>query len=480
MLKCKLLVLLLLIIIAALSAQPLSKIYFSPGSETDSYINVLFNSGAYLDIYYLDQFGLLQNQNATLYMGNEEWSYGSIESTPSHPWIGMQGTYSIPMNRNRFGLANPIYFPQAQGLPHHSKFCPVESDLTGDNNFGLNHLDILETKIAFSEEKLHFAIRVNANSFPTSSGLTFYAYMGVLGDPAADPNSNPTVFGLMNTVNVAGVISPGLYKITGTGINDLEQIGSIEVTNYEADGVMVLSCNLADLLADPDFSSWYDPQYPLVSTMALTNKITLTGGTQTADETAGMSVLLKPIALDYSNAHNPQISGITTAMESTNLRVSFDYYDQDLNHPTWIKVRVDGSADYHLYPTITGGIEQGIRFESEDIPIVDSWQELEIDYIEGGVNHLAQYQNPVSNQDQHAPLPKLQLYPNPVVSRLYFSLEDPGRKDEPLPALRIYNLRGQLIYEELSPSIKGSVDLSQAPAGLYFLRWGDQFKRFVH
>lgn len=480
MFKCLVIVFVLYCLAAGLTADPLDKVYFSPGSDTDPYINILYNAGAYLDIYYLDQFGLLQTQNATQFMGSEEWSYGTISPLPSHTWIGLQGTYAIPMSRNRFGMANPIFFPQAQGMPDHSKFVPVESDLSGDHNFNLAHLDILESKIAFSEEKLHFALRVNANSFPTSSGFTFYSYMGVLGDPAADPNSNPIVFGLMNTVSVAGVIGPGLYKITGTGINDLEQIGEIEVTNYEADGVMMLSCNLADLLADPDFSSWYDPQYPLISTMALTSKITLTGGTQTADETAGMSVLLKPIELDYSNLHTPQISGINTVLEGSNLRVSFDYTDQDPNHPTWIKVRVDGPPDYHLYPTITGGIEQGIRFESVEIPVEAGWQELEIDFVEGGIHHLATYQNPVSNQDQHAPRPTLQIYPNPAGSKLFFSLEDSGRAGEALPALRIYNLRGQLIHEQLSPPSSGSIDLSQAPSGLYFLRWGEQHKRFVH
>ncbi|MEF3694897.1 MAG: T9SS type A sorting domain-containing protein [Candidatus Cloacimonadota bacterium] len=480
MFKRLVIVCLLYCLAAGLTADPLDKVYFSPGSDTDPYINILYNAGAYLDIYYLDQFGMLQTQNTTQFMGNEEWSYGTISPLPSHPWVGLQGIYSIPMSRNRFGMANPIFFPQAQGMPHHSKFCPVESDLSGDHNFTLAHLDILESKIAFSEDKLHYAIRVNSNSFPTSSGLTFYSYMGVLGDPAADPNSNPIVFGLMNTVNVSGVIGPGLYKIIGTGINDLEQIGEIEITNYEADGVMVLSCNLADLLADPDFSSWYDPQYPLISTMALTSKITLTGGTQTADDTAGMSVLLRPIELDYSNLHAPQISGITTSLDGSNLRVSFDYTDQDPNHPTWIKVRVDGSADYHLYPTITGGIEQGIRFESVDIPLSTTWQELEIDFIEGGIHHLVQHQNPVSNQDQHAPRPTLQIYPNPASSSIYYSLENLERLDEEIPTLKLYNFRGQLIQELSAPARSGSIDLSGLSSGVYFLRWGAVSKRFVH
>ncbi len=108
-----------------------------------------------------------------------------------------------------------------------------------------------------------------------SSGITFFAYLFGITDPAQ--SSPDTVFALMYTVDSPGIITPGLYKVTGTGMEDLEKIGDIEVQEYPSSNTLRLTCQLADLMEDPYFQTWYDPSDPTLAVAAFTQRITLLG-----------------------------------------------------------------------------------------------------------------------------------------------------------------------------------------------------------
>lgn len=464
------LILILLCTIGMLGAQDWTKFYSSLTSGPTPAGHLLTNNNGELIFYYINSEGITTQTPADPYLGIDGWSIAPMDHS-THGYVGLKRS-------NPSIMVNPIYFDDTTIAPSHSKFIPVESDPQADHAFNLNHLDILGTKVAFSDTKLYYSIKNNATSFPTGSGITFYSYMAVLADPNADPGQNPTVFGLMYTVDVAGVISPGLYKITGTGVSDLERIGDVESSIDSANGVLTLSCNLADLYNVPEFSSWFDPDYPLIGSQAITSRISLTGGNQTSDTTSGANILLLPKRLNPVNESVPVISNPQSAWEGGMLTLRITYQDEDLNPPSDIFVHYAGNT-YIVYPLNLQGFEQPVEFISQPFPAPQNWDYANFIYSVSGETYEYSFQNPVSNADELAPAARLKIYPNPTAGMLSYSFGDDAAKPMGSQTIRIYNLRGQLVSEYPAQRADGTLDLSALPAGIYYLFHGSESRRFL-
>lgn len=161
-----------------------------------------------------------------------------------------------------------------------------------------------------------------------------YFELPVLVNPFVDPETDPTVYGLMYTVNVGMAISPGLYKIAGISLDGLTRIGDIEYS--EQDGWLLLSCALDDLLADADVAEWLDSDYPMFATVSTTSQITLTTGIQEADYTTGGAILLKAHEVRGINQFSPVLQDLSydISLDGTHLNnLSITYLDQDDNAP---------------------------------------------------------------------------------------------------------------------------------------------------
>jgi len=474
-------VLSLILSIHILPANDLSQFYCSPFTPASQGIALLTNAGAYADVWFVDGGGNLSLANSTVYLRSDNWSKAILNVIPAHEYIGYQGFYYIPFSegdsgvRTRNLLANPIFYPDAGGVPTHDKFIVMEEDPANDQLLGTGHLDILASKIAFSETKLYFAIRNNATTFPVSSGMNFYSYMCVIVDPAADPDSNSTVFAMMYTVTVSGVISPGLYKITGTGLSDQTLIGEIETTIDSANSTLVMSCNLSDLLADPDFSSWFNTEYPVLSVQALTTRISLTSGVQNSDSTPGGRVILLPKHLNWQDAQPPVLTDPQFAYENGNLSLNLTYQDADSNFPSYMTWSVDGSPETMMIPTLTTGFDVPVLFTGEPITCPQNWQQATITYTVGNQVLTRIFSNPVANDDPLVPAPDFSIYPNPAGDILSYRLAGVRANDE----LRLYNLRGQLIQRFVPESAEGKLDLRGYKPGLYLLNYEGQTKRIL-
>lgn len=466
----KLILLILICSIGLVYAQAWTKFYSSLSLGTTPAGHLLTNNSGDLSFYYIDDDGVLMPSGANSYCGLDDWSIAEMGPS-SHEYVGLRRV-------NPSVMVNPIYFDDELETPAQTKFIPLESDPQADHAFNLNHLDILGTKVAFSDTKLYYSIKNNATSFPTGSGITFYSYMAVLADPNADPGQNPTVFGLMYTVDVPGVISPGLYKITGTGVSDLVRIGDINSSIDSANGVLTLSCNLADLTAVPEFSSWFDPDYPLIGSQAITSRISLTGGNQTSDTTSGANILLLPKRLNPVNESVPVISNPQSAWEGGMLTLRITYQDADLNPPSDIFVHYAGNA-YFVYPLNLQGFEQPVEFISQPFPAPQNWDYANFIYSVSGETYEYSFQNPVSNADELAPAARLKIYPNPTAGMLSYSFGDDAAKPMGSQTIRIYNLRGQLVSEYPAQRADGNLDLSALPAGIYYLFHGSESRRFL-
>ena len=440
---------------------------FSSGMTNPSVL-ALTHSSRNEVIYYLNQNNQITSTESEPYLDLPDWQCG-ILTNPSHAFIGYRST--VPGTR-----VNPIYLPNSTGTPNHSRFTLLENDPSGDGAVPSNFLDILQTKITFSETKLYYSIKNNSNDFPVSSGLTFYSYMGFFTNPDAEPGSNPPVFGLMYTLTAAGIIAPGLYKVTGTGTSDLELLGEITHSVDAANGTLTLSCNLSDLLADPDFSSWYNPQYPLMLTSAITSKITLTGGNTTADTTTGAELLLKPQVLS-ANSVAASLSNPVFNWASGALSLQVSYSDEDHNAPISVTASVDQGDQQVLSPLNFSGFDQPVIFAAQSIACPKDWSSVSISLNYGASPQVVTFQNPVSNEDLISPVPSFTIYPNPVRDKLSLRFEGKLRIQD----IRIYNLKGQA--QPINPDTEGSINTSGLSAGLYFIRietdLGSQTRAFV-
>lgn len=164
----------------------------------------------------------------------------------------------------------PVYYG-GTALPSLEQL--TKSSIDPANDQSTNYLDIVADYFTFSDTKFYAGIQNRGGGFPTSGGLgtSYFAYMVVITNPA-DPD---TVWAL-NYMNVAlGGISPGLYKITGTSTSDLIRIGDISTQITTGSNLLTMSCNIADLLADPTFAAWYNPANPILATVSMTSRTTL-------------------------------------------------------------------------------------------------------------------------------------------------------------------------------------------------------------
>ncbi|GAB1468099.1 hypothetical protein MASR2M64_08030 [Candidatus Cloacimonadota bacterium] len=321
-----------------------------------------------------------------------------------------------------------------------------------------------------SQDRLYFAMRNNHTSFPVSSGLTYFAYMPVVVDPASSPEENPIVFGLMYTVNVFGIISPGLYKITGTGLNDLVRIGNIESAVVEQN--LILSCAKADLLADSDFMAWFDPDNPLVAVTTTTSKITITSGSLQSDLTEGANILLEQRTIPVINAYAPVLYEPLYSFEpgeQATLTASIKYSDLDGNFPRIASLSIDGGAELPLVPDtgFLGNFVHGERFTSASIPLQNTWSQIRFRFSDsdGFVYYTV---NSSGTEDSIlAPPVKFSLYPNPTTDRLQIK-----NLDSSIRELLIYNIRGQKVLSlAVKPEQKNlSSDVSSLNPGIYFIK----------
>lgn len=443
---------------AGLGAREADRLYSSGASQSGE-VNLLINSLQPGHFWRLNAQDTPESIPAAPYQGLSGWKQAAFPM-PQHPYAGFTA-----VGDSAFTL--PIFFADALGAPGHARSVPLETDPQGDHDFALDHLDLLASKIAFSETRLYYHLKCNSTSYPVSSGLTFYSYMGVL----AAPGSSSPVWALMNTVNAPGVISPGLYRIAGTGVSDLIYIGAVEVS--EDAGVLTLSCALADLLADPAFSAWFDPDYPLLGTTAMTSRITLSQGNQMADSTTGTNILLVPRQILPQNDFAPTLSDPQFSWAGGALSLQATYSDADQNFPPLCQFSIDGGEVYELAPSNLSGFYQPVTFTGGPAVCPETWQNCTFTFVNAGINYNFTYPNPNTAVSEALFAPSvLCCWPNPATSTLY--VEKAGTAP---PA--VYNLRGQFVPEAFWSEDKGGFDLSRLAPGIYILRQGREARRFL-
>jgi hypothetical protein len=358
---------------------------------------------------------------------------------------------------------------------------PVPADLThlasdpvGDENFGLEHLDLTECRISHDGTRLFAALTNVGGGFPVSSGLTFFSYFLGINEPGTtDPD---TVFALIHTVTAEGIIEPGLYRIFGEGVNDLLKIGEITATEYPAENTLLISCLLADLEADPVFQSWYDTADPRLDVAGFTQRITLLGGVGEADLTPGCIWHLREIGLDPGPNQLPQLTDLTLPDPGTGGPVSVIYADADGHCPVLAELDFDGVESFALRPATLDYGSPVTYVSDSDLPplVMDDWSMVTARFSDNVSDVVELVEENVSSVIG-GPVFQIQASPNPFSGQTRLAFELPRSQQI---HLAIYDVKGHLVRTLMDtelpagPHTRSWDGRDQAgrpqPAGVYF------------
>jgi hypothetical protein len=257
----------------------------------------------------------------------------------------------------------PLYY-SGTGAPPLNLMTHVADD---EINYSItNYYDIVADYATFSDTRLFTAIQNRGGGFPLSGGFFVYnSFMSVFADPDIDPEAPGAIVWALHYVDASGLVTPGLYKITGTSLEDLERIGDISYQTNTASNTLVMSCDMADLLADPDFMAWFDPDNPRIGMISLTARITLSGA---VDQDNSMGGILHPVPLyvDPTLGFSGQISNFGLQIEADDV-----YFQAEYDNPEDLFVF---ELEYHtangdVYPLSSLDIDptQTMYYRSENL-----------------------------------------------------------------------------------------------------------------
>lgn len=183
---------------------------------------------------------------------------------------------------------------KGRGFPSLAQMTMVSRDPSNDQE--KDNLDIVADYFAFSGTKFFAAIRNRGGGFPSSGflGSAYYSYMVIIAN-LADDN---VVWALTYMkVPLAG-FKPGLYRIGGMDSKELVRVGDI---NYKIDpksNLLMMSCDISSLLADPLFAAWYEPGNPSFGLASMTSKTTVIPYKTSTEDTTYPGARIVPVMSD--------------------------------------------------------------------------------------------------------------------------------------------------------------------------------------
>ena len=389
--------------------------------------------------------------------------YGFV-SVVLDPLPNQPAVFSTLVNINNFT------HPQLENLTF------LANDPQGDIYQEETFLDITSVSAAYDQDKLYYAIQNNGGGFPVSETAwgPFFSYMLMI--TSADVNDIP--FGMLYSVEQPPYIQPGLYKITGISIDDLQFISDIEIIIDEANNQLILSCFWEDLLADPDFNSWFDPENPEIYYSAHTNKITMSGGIEDADMTDPCCIYPIDCGVQSQLNYLPDLSDVHL---TESYQVAATYQDDNANFPLTASAFVDDSVYFDLIPLSFDYTEPVIFQSLLSHPSLqnDTWETILVSVSDNNIDFVEFI---LENESSIEPdLPEISplsinVYPNPFNPSVTISCNFLPKLDCPFELI-IYNLRGQIIKvftldQYNSRIIWDGTELNNKPvaSGIYFSR----------
>lgn len=225
----------------------------------------------------------------------------SLQNAANHSY---QATVQAGSSRTYYGLRKQVGTAPTHivplrytgtSLPAPNLLTKVSDDPANDQ--ATNYLDIIAEYVTVSDTKLIVGLQNRGGGFPTGSFFgPWNSYMVGVGNPALDdPYAPGAVAWALQYVSVmgGGIMSSGLFKITGTGFSDVNRVAGISTSIDTATNTLVMSCDMSVLLADSDFMAWYDVNDPKFGLLSLTSTISGTTVSQQDNSNGGV---IHPVA----------------------------------------------------------------------------------------------------------------------------------------------------------------------------------------
>ncbi len=361
-----------------------------------------------------------------------------------------------------FVVMQTAYVANDVATPNYQKLGFVVNDLESDNTLPIDCLDIKSTYFAVSDTRLYAGMENFIHDYPQNNGgyvpTEFYFYIAGLLNP--ETAWQDTIMYAMVYGNVPMLLEPGLYKVHGTQFSTdaIERIGDI---NYDDNqNALVMSCNINDLINDPDFGEWPNLSNSLVYNF-FTVKTGLDGTATIVDYTKTSQQIFNYYAVQPFQNHIPQISQANAVTGVVNTNISATYSDQDNNFPLIAIAEVhhsDGSEDTQ-YNLSSAGFDYagGVNFVAQ-IPETE-WESITIKFSDNNSDFAEQTLYPQSSEnDIISTSAKVRVFPNPFASTnsknsMQFVFDFSAYKNA---ILTIYNLKGEKITD-LKDAGKGKI-----------------------
>lgn len=242
-------------------------------------------------------------------------------------------TDTLVVSQSPVNLNNTFPAPEAT-------LANMGADPTGDAVGALGPwLDITGLSMSYSNARIFARLTNAGGGFPTSSGLNFFLYsVGIV-----DPDGTDSAAYAMIYVNVPFVLSSGLYRINPLD-SSFTKIGNIS-TNISGNNLS-LACNIADLLAQPGWSSWPPPSGFILSApvTGTQNLSTLTMN----DMGNGCVFVPEFQSVVYAGNLPPNLSWGGLFPQTGSAEASVEYQDPDDDLPIMHQVRLLGQGAYDM------------------------------------------------------------------------------------------------------------------------------------
>ncbi|MDP2174241.1 MAG: T9SS type A sorting domain-containing protein [Candidatus Cloacimonadaceae bacterium] len=367
---------------------------------------------------------------------------------------------------------HPAYLGSDTFPPVLNTMALIGTDATGDSiTVYAPALDLTDSYIAATANKFYSTLANVANSFPTMLSLTSYnVYLTTIMNPVALADS--VAYAMIYSFNIAGVISPGLYKVgmDATGIPTFARIGNIQ--SQVSGGKLYMACNISDLTNDPNFGPWPNESNALMfssATMRINiNSVTLQPEFGFGD--SGSYGVNEFLDLRYNVPQNtlpalsqPGFANNIVSVTYTDINGDFPLMAEFVTHANQTIPMTHLSNDFSQPVTFTGLLPVGttggtFRFSDNESDVVELAFQI------------------VSIEDDYCvPAPISVSMPNPFKAG---EISIKGLGSEMVKA-ELFNLRGQklgVIHQanpvsgEVSFTWDGKVKGSNPGSGIYFIK----------
>jgi hypothetical protein len=386
--------------------------------------------------------------------------------------------YSMDYMNESFALLHAAYWDADTFPPDLNKTAFIGADPAGDSVMVYTpNLDLTESYIATTSQKIYLSIKNFSGSFPTMNSLTSYnIYLASITNIEAVNDS--VTYAMVYSFNIPGVISSGLYKI---GFDELTQmptfarLGSIQ--SQVSGGALHLACNISDLTADPDFGAWPNVSASLVL-MGVTMAIDI--DLQTMEPTIGLGDYSTPgyvVFIDnyYQVAQNslPVCAGNNWDAENSLLYISYD--DADGDFPLIAQVKVASDAWIEALPVEP--LNPGHTMYYAYVPNSGSSPVFSYNFSDNGIDMVSGTWSPVSLEDENlVPASISCSMPNPL--RSGHTIKITGLNSNACQ-VQLFNLKGQKMgnlfagkstSDALNIAWDGRLKGKILPSGVYFIR----------